>query len=168
MYWKYTCIYYLTLTWKIFNVDLSIIRYSWPLLTCILNTSVMFFTSASAHLMHQKSQRTHMTCFLCDYNGISFNVYGCALVANYICSPIWYYQLLQPVFLPLVGFTSMICAILNCLALTIYKRPYPPSKRVLQFAPCTIAWFATNLPIFIQFFSSQSDMVLSYSSHLIR
>ena len=48
--------------------------YSWPILTGIFTATIMFFTSATAHLMHSKSQKFHMNCFLCDFAGISFNV----------------------------------------------------------------------------------------------
>lgn len=139
--------------------------YSWPILTCILTTSILFFTSATAHLMHQKSHGVHMTCFLCDYSGISFNVFGCALMINYICSPVWYYNLIKPFLLPYVGFLSVVCAIMMCLGQTLFKRPYPPMKRLLQFLPCIISCVATNLPILIQYFSTNKDLVLNYEIH---
>lgn len=105
------------------------LRYSWPILTCLITATIMFFTSATAHLMHQKSHYCHMTCFLCDFGGISFNGYGAAFMQTYMCSPIWYYGLVEPYLVPLIGFMSMLCCIFNSLAQTLYSRPYPPMKR---------------------------------------
>lgn len=142
--------------------------YSWPILTCILTTCTNFFASASAHLMHQKSHSTHMTCFLCDYAGIGFNIFGCSLMINYICSPIWYYELLRPVYLPLMAALSILCGFLNCLAQTIYKRPYPIDKRILQFSPSIIALLFTNFPVFLHYFSADKDYELNYDIHFLR
>lgn len=154
-------IYTLSLTYRYDWSD----PYSWPIITCILTSSSNLLLSATAHLMHQKSQKTHITCFLCDYSGISFNVFGCSLMVNYICSPIWYYNFIKPVILTFSGFLSCMCCVLNCLAITLYKRPYPPIKRIMQFAPCGIAWGFVNLPVFIHYFSSQRDMTLNYENH---
>lgn len=126
-------------------------RYSWPILTCLITSTIMFFTSATAHLMHQKSHYCHMTCFLCDFGGISFNGFGAAFMQTFVCSPIWYYSAVEPYLLPTIGFLSMLCCILNSLAQTLYARPYPPMKRFLQFAPCGVLWSFTMLPILMRY-----------------
>lgn len=130
----------------------------------------MFFTSATAHLMHQKSQYCHMTCFLCDFGGISFNSYGAALMQTYICSPIWYYKKLEPYIIPIIGLQSALCCLLNSIAQTNYKRPYPPIKRFLQFAPCGVLWMFTMLPLFLPFIWNDSDpsqmIRISYGYHV--
>lgn len=118
----------------------------------------MFFTSATAHLMHQKSHYCHMTCFLCDFGGISFNGFGAAFMQTFICSPLWYYSLIEPYFLPIIGFQSVLCCLLNSLAQTLYARPYPPMKRFLQFAPCGLLWSFTMLPIAIRYLAPSTDI----------
>ncbi|CAK9253317.1 unnamed protein product [Sphagnum jensenii] len=126
----------------------------------------MFFSSASAHLIHQKSHYCHMTCFLCDFGGISFNAFGSAFMQIYSCSPIWYFKMLEPYLLPLIGFQSALCLLLNSLAQTLYKRPYPPMKRFLQFAPCGILWVFTLTPVIVSLIWP-GDMALNYRYHLL-
>lgn len=86
---------------------------------------------------------------------------------NYICSPIWYYELLRPVYLPLMAALSILCGFLNCLAQTIYKRPYPIDKRILQFSPSIIALLFTNFPVFLHYFSADKDYELNYDIHFL-
>ena len=146
------------------------LRYVWPITTAMLSTIVMLCTSATAHLLHQKSEHSHMKCFLCDFSGISFNVFGCVLMQNYMCSPVWYYRLLWPYLLPVTGLLSALCCLFNCLAQTIYHRPYPAMKRVLQFAPCALSWLFTNFPVLLQFAyrnESENELSLDYTNHLI-
>ena len=144
--------------------------YSWPILTTIITSTIMFFCSASAHLLHQKSHYCHMTCFLCDFAGISFNGFGAALMQTYICSPIWYFRIFEPYLLPAIGVQSALCCLFNCLAQTAFKRPYPPIKRFLQFAPCGILWIFTNLPLFLPLLVSDNEsgsaIHVSYEYHL--
>lgn len=142
--------------------------YSWPIYVAIVTSFVNLFTSATAHLMHQKSQHTHMTCFLCDYSGIGFHIFGCSFMVNYICSPLWYYKLIEPFMLPLIGFISFLCGLLNCLAITIYTRPYPSMKRVLQFLPCLVAYIFTNTPLYLHYFHNDLDSTLNYKVHVQR
>lgn len=160
-----------TLSWA-FRLDFAD-PYSWPILTTIITSTLMFCASATAHLMHQKSHYCHMTCFLCDFAGISFNGFGAALMQTYICSPIWYFRWFEPYLLPAIGLQSALCCLFNCLAQTMYKRPYPPMKRFLQFAPCGILWVFTNMPLFLPFIapetvdeSNQQIVHVSYNYHL--
>ena len=132
-----------------FKLDFSS-PYSWPILTSMLTSMVMLITSASAHLMHSKSHACHMTCFLCDFGGISFSSFGAALMQTYMCSPIWYYKTLEPFLLPLCGIQSAMCCLLNSLAQTLYRRPYPAMKKILQILPCGSFWLFTMLPIGLQ------------------
>lgn len=141
-------------------------RYSWPILTCLITSTIMFFTSATAHLMHQKSHYCHMTCFLCDFGGISFNGFGAAFMQTFVCSPIWYYAALEPYLLPLIGFMSVLCCIFNSLAQTIYSRPYPPMKRFLQFAPCGILWFFTMVPVLMRAFLEETTTKVAIEYHM--
>ena len=131
----------------------------------------MFFTSATAHLMHQKSQYVHMTCFLCDFGGISFNAFGGAFMQIYLCSPIWYYKKLEPYLLPMIGFQSSMCCLLNSIAQTNYKRPYPPMKRFLQFAPCGILWaftmFTLLLPLIWTDENENEALKINYTYHAL-
>lgn len=92
-----------------------------------------------------------MTCFLCDFGGISFNGFGSAFMQTFVCSPIWYYSAVEPYLLPIIGFLSVLCCLLNSLAQTLYSRPYPPMKRFLQFAPCGVLWTFTMLPIIMRY-----------------
>lgn len=157
-----------TLSWA-FRLDFAD-PYSWPILTTIITSTLMFCASATAHLMHQKSHYCHMTCFLCDFAGISFNGFGAALMQTYICSPIWYFRWFEPYLLPAIGLQSALCCLFNCLAQTLYKRPYPPMKRVLQFAPCGILWVFTNMPLFLPFIAPETGneptVHVSYNYHL--
>jgi hypothetical protein len=110
-----------------------------------------------------------MTCFLCDFAGISFNGFGAALMQTYICSPIWYFKLFEPYLLPAIGLQSAFCCLFNCLAQTMYKRPYPTMKRVLQFAPCGVLWLFTILPLFLPFIApekgNEPTIHISYAYH---
>lgn len=126
----------------------------------------MFISSATAHLMHQKSHLCHMTCFLCDFGGISFNGFGAAFMQTFMSGPVWYYKSLEPYLLPLIGFQSALCCLLNSLAQTKYKRPYPPIKRFLQFAPCGVLWLFTIIPLLINYLMNESDgFKISYAYH---
>jgi hypothetical protein len=145
-------------------------RYSWPILTCIITSSIMFFSSATAHLMHQKSHYCHMTCFLCDFAGISFNGFGAAFMQTYMCSPLWYFRFIEPYLMPLIGIQSALCLLFNCIAQTKYKRPYPPIKRFMQFAPCGILWMFTLLPLLLSAIGSDSSsqtLHIHYKQHLM-
>ncbi|CAF0914642.1 unnamed protein product [Brachionus calyciflorus] len=149
-----------------FTMDFSD-HFSWPLLSCLITATIMFISSATAHLMHQKSHLCHMTCFLCDFGGISFNGYGAAFMQTFICSPVWYYKNLEPYLLPIIGLQSALCCLLNSIAQTKYKRPYPPIKRFLQFAPCGLLWLFAILPLFLNFFidSPGENLKISYALH---
>lgn len=147
--------------------------YSWPILTSMITSIIMFFASASAHLMHQKSHYCHMNCFLCDFGGISFNAFGASLMQIHICSPIWYFNLLEPYILPVLGFQSMMCCLLNSLAQTKYKRPYPKIKKILQFAPCGFLWIFSMVPVYIGLFdflrndfNEDTELKINYGYHL--
>nr|QVK45752.1 G protein-coupled receptor [Proales similis] len=152
----------------LFTLDFSD-PYSWPIMTSILTSIVMFCASASAHLMHQKSHQCHMTCFLCDFAGISFNGYGAALMQTYFCAQIWYYNALEPYILPLIGMGSALCCLFNSIAQTKYSRPYPAIKRFLQFAPCGLVWAFTMFPLVIPFIWPGSygyaPMTIHYGYH---
>lgn len=128
----------------------------------------MFFSSATAHLMHQKSQYCHMTCFLCDFGGISFNGFGAALMQTFLCSPLWYYKAIEPYLLPLIGFQSALCCLLNSIAQTNYKRPYPPIKRFLQFAPCGVLWSFAMIPLILTYVLDDpgQNLNINYRYHI--
>jgi predicted membrane channel-forming protein YqfA (hemolysin III family) len=121
----------------------------------------MFFSSATAHLMHQKSLYCHMTCFLCDFGGISFNAFGSSMMQISFVSPLWYYSMLEPYLLPLIGFQSALCILLNSIAQTNFKRPYPLIKRFLQFVPCGGLWCFSVLPLFFTYFWPDTDTPLT-------
>lgn len=129
----------------------------------------MFFTSATAHLLHGKSHYTHMTCFLCDFGGISFNAFGGSLIQIYLCSPIWFYKSIEPYLVPILGFQSAMCLFLNSLAQTNYKRPYPAIKRFLQFAPCGLLWAFSMFTLIIPFIwndtSESESLKINYLNH---
>ena len=110
-----------------------------------------------------------MTCFLCDFAGISFNGFGAAFMQIYFSSPIWYFKLIEPYILPLIGFLASVCCVLNCVAQTNYKRPYPPMKRALQFIPCGVLWVFTQFSLVIQYVWPDNDnqFQLDYIQHIL-
>jgi predicted membrane channel-forming protein YqfA (hemolysin III family) len=151
----------------LFRYDLSD-PYSWPILTGILTATIMFFTSASAHLMHSKNTKCHMNCFLCDFAGISFNVFGACFMQIYICSPIYYFNWIKPVLLPIIGGLSLLCCLLNSLSQTVYHRPYPKLKRVMQFGPCAFSYLFALFPLILQmFFNSNEQFKINFTFHLL-
>ena len=128
----------------------------------------MLCTSATAHLLHQKSEHSHMKCFLCDFSGIGFFLFGYELMKIYICSPLWCEKLLRPYLLPLLGFLSALCCLLNCMAQTIYHRPYPTIKRVLQVLPVALVLLVGDMTVILQYFfnkGSESELSLDYFNH---
>jgi predicted membrane channel-forming protein YqfA (hemolysin III family) len=89
---------------------------------------------------------------------------------TYMCSPLWYFKLIEPCLMPLMGIQSALCLLLNCIAQTKYKRPYPPIKRFLQFAPCGILWAFTLLPVLLsalEIGSSQQTLHVDYKQHVM-
>lgn len=159
---------YLGFTFDFYN------PYSWPILTSVLTSLCMFFASATAHLMHQKSHSCHMNCFLCDFGGISFNAFGASLMQLYVCSPAWYFNALEPYLLPVLGVLSALCCLLNSIAQTKYKRPYPQMKKILQVAPCGFLWVFSMVPVFIGFFdflrkdyNLDTELKIGYEFHLL-
>lgn len=82
----------------------------------------MFFTSASAHLFHGKSHYAHMSCFLCDLSSICFNTFFFSIMQISICSPIWYFKLLEPYLIPILGIQCSLNVILILIAQTSFKR----------------------------------------------
>ena len=110
-----------------------------------------------------------MTCFLCDFGGISFNGFGSSLMQIYMVSPLWYYRILEPYMLPVLGFQSALCILLNSFAQTNFKRPYPPIKRVLQFAPCGFFWGFTTWSLVVSYAWPDEDvkMIINYQYHLL-
>jgi hypothetical protein len=64
---------------------------------------------------------------------------------------------------------SMMCCFSNCFSQVNYKRPYPPIKRFLQFAPCGIMWIYTVAPLLLHFFAGggTDELNIHYSSHLV-
>jgi predicted membrane channel-forming protein YqfA (hemolysin III family) len=140
--------------------------YTWPFLTTILTAIFMFISSASAHLMHQKSHRCHMTCFLFDFAGISLHLYSAALIQTYYCSPTWYYDLMKSSYMPILACLSIMCCLCNCFAQVNYKRPYPPIKRIIQFAPLAICWSFTIIPLGLLYFAGGEDIIIDFQSHV--
>ena len=108
-----------------------------------------------------------MACFLCDFGGISFNAFGGSLIQIFYCSPIWYYKSLEPFLLPLIGFQSSLCCLLNSIAQTNYKRPYPPIKRFLQIAPFGLLWTFSVFTLVLAFLSNETNESpkLNYNFH---
>lgn len=142
--------------------------YAWPFFTVIITAIIMFVSSATAHLLHQKSHKCHMVCFLFDFTGISLHGFSSAFIQAFYCSPAWYYQIVEVTLVPFLGFMSMLCCLSNCFSQVNYKRPYPPIKRFLQFAPCGIMWIYTVAPLLLHFFSDSPDKLnIHYSSHLV-
>ena len=144
--------------------------YTWPFLTSTLTAASMFFFSATAHLMHQKSHYCHMSCFLCDFTGISLHLFGAALIQTFYCSPLWYYKSLENSYLTILAILSVLCCLCNCFAQVNYKRPYPPIKRIIQFAPLFVCWSFTILPLILLYFSNSSDdydLVVDFKSHAL-
>ena len=82
----------------------------------------MFFTSASAHLFHGKSHYAHMSCFLCDLSSICFNTFFFSIMQISICSPIWYFKILEPYLIPILGIQCSLNVILILIAQTSFKR----------------------------------------------
>jgi adiponectin receptor len=153
-----------------FRIDFTN-EYSWPFFTVILTAIIMFVSSATAHLLHQKSQKCHMICFLFDFTGISIHGFSSAFIQAFYCSPNWYFSLINTSLIPILGFMSMSCCFLNCLAQTNYKRPYPPIKRFLQFAPCVLLWAYTVLPTVLHLLPGEKKTIsidtLSHLKHII-
>jgi predicted membrane channel-forming protein YqfA (hemolysin III family) len=141
--------------------------YSWPLMTSTITAATMFSFSATAHLMHQKSHYCHMSCFLCDFTGISLHLFGAALIQTFYCSPLWYYKTIENSYLTIIAFLSVLCCLCNCFAQVNYKRPYPPIKRIIQFTPLVICWSFTLLPLVLLYFSNNKDseFIVDFKTH---
>ena len=112
-----------------------------------------------------------MSCFLCDFTGISLHLFGSAMIQTFYCSPLWYYQFIENSLLPLLAIFSVLCCLCNCFAQVNYKRPYPPIKRIIQFAPLSVAWLFTILPLLLAAFTSYNkfdneyELILDLKSH---
>jgi len=50
-----------------------------------------------------------------------------------------------------------MCGLLNSIAQTNYKRPYPPIKRILQFLPCGALWAFSMLTLIIPFIWNEEN-----------
>jgi hypothetical protein len=115
-------------------------RYTWHIFTTIITSSLMFFTSATAHLLHTKSHYVHLSCFLCDLSSIVFNTVFAFTIQINFSSPIWFFKKVEPYLGIILGFQGITCIITILIAQTGFKRPYPPMKRFLQFGPSLIFW----------------------------
>lgn len=142
-------------------------KWQWPLLSTVITSIFMFLSSASAHLLHQKSHYCHMTCFLFDFTGISVHCFSAALLQSFYCSPSWYYTYIEPIYLIFLGLCSILCCLMNSFAQVNYKRPYPPIKRFLQFAPLGITWIFTMLPLVLAFITNDNDFKIDFKLHFV-
>ena len=146
-------------------------RYSWYIFMAIVTSSLMFFTSATAHLMHQKSHYAHMGCFLCDLGSICFNTFFFALMQISTCSPIWYFKMLEPYLIHTLGLHCAIGGIMILIAQTGFKRPYPLLKRLLQFGPTGVLWVFTMFPLVVPFIWDDTNenerLNINYHNHVV-
>lgn len=131
----------------------------------------MLFTSATAHLLNQKSHYIHLNCFMFDYAGISFYAYGSSTILIYSCSPIWFYSLIDSYVFPLIGLHCGVSFFLAAFSLTIYtQRPFPFIKRFIQMTPLAILWSISMFVILVlPFFSKDVELSLkiNYFNHAV-
>ena len=132
----------------------------------------MLFTSATAHLMHQRNDLIHLTCFMCDYAGISFYAFGSSTILIYSSSLIKIYQLIEPFYIYLIGLHCALSFSLAAFALIFYdKRPFPKVKRVIQLAPLGILWTLSMFTVFIGLFLNDDNesfsLKINYFNHVV-
>jgi len=127
----------------------------------------MLFCPATAHLMHAKNHRTHLTCFMFDYAGIGFYAYGSSSILIYSCSPIWFYKLIEPYLLLSIGFHCALCFLLAAFSHGNYlKRPFPRIKCILQLCPLALLWTSSMLIPFSSLFLENDDaLTINYANH---
>ncbi len=149
---------------------LQISRYTWHVFIAIISSSLMFFTSATAHLLHAKSHYVHLSCFSCDLSGIVFNsVFAFTIQLNF-SSPIWFFKKIEPYLGIILGFQGTTNVITILMAQTCFKRPYPPMKRYLQFGPSLIFWgfsiFTLLMPFIWPELDKNKEIKINYTNHI--
>lgn len=136
----------------VYNEKLNFLEnpHSWPFAVAFCTSVVMFLCSAGAHLLHSKSELVHMTCFLVDFVGVSLHGFGSGFLHIYYSSPQWYYKMIEHHYIFVLLIVSITACFLNCFAQYYFHRPYPPLKRICQFAPCGLLWLYSVTPLIIR------------------
>ena len=126
--------------------------HSWPFAVSLCTAIIMFMCSAFAHLLHSKSEKTHLTCFAIDYVGVSLHGFGSGFLHIYYSAPQWYYNKIEYEYVFVLLIFGILACFLNCFAQYYFSRPYPPLKRVCQFLPCGFLWVYSVIPLIIRLF----------------
>jgi len=132
--------------------------HAWPFAVSLCTSITMFICSAFAHLLHSKSQRIHMTCFLIDFVGVSLHGFGSGFLHIYYAAPQWYYEKIEYQYMPVLFLFAILACFLNCFAQYYFRRPYPPLKRICQFFPCGLLWIYSIIPLVIRIVSSSTPL----------
>ncbi|CAF0960277.1 unnamed protein product [Didymodactylos carnosus] len=127
-----------------------------PFAISLLSAMIMFICSATAHLLHAKSEMVHMTCFLIDFVGVSLHGFGSGFLHIYYSAPQWYYDLVKESYVYVLVILAIVVCYFNCYAQYKYKRPYPAPKRFYQFFPCGVLYFYSIMPIFLRIYETLS------------
>jgi predicted membrane channel-forming protein YqfA (hemolysin III family) len=140
--------------------------HSWPFVVSLCTATIMFMSSAFAHLLHSKSERIHMTCFSIDYVGVSLHGFGSGFLHIYYSAPQWYYNQIEYQYLFVILFLGILACFSNCFAQYYFRPPYPPLKRVCQFLPCGILWIYSVIPLIICLFPMNFPLNPTSMCHL--
>lgn len=119
-----------------------------PLGAGFLTMILLYFCSFFAHCFSNKSELVHYTGFMIDYAGIGLYGFGSVLVHYSYCSADSMIGSIPHRYGISVGFILSVLVCICCsISKTIYRRPYPFTRKVWQLTSVVAIYTWLILPI---------------------
>ena len=129
------------------EVDFLNDPWTWPLLAGMLCGVILYACSAAAHCFQARSELTHYTAFMFDYSGIGMYGLGSIILHMAYCSENDFYEAVSLWFIPVGCLLSFAITFCCTVAKVIYRRPYPPQKKIWQITPIVFIYCVLISPI---------------------
>lgn len=121
---------------------------SLPLCLYTLSALTYLTYSVIAHLLQSHSELLHYSLFFLDYVGVAVYQYGSALAHYFYCAEEeWRQSLMGTLFLPGTALLGWMSCASCCFAKSHYRRPYPPSRKIFQIVPTSLAYMLNISPV---------------------
>ncbi|XP_005107368.1 membrane progestin receptor beta [Aplysia californica] len=149
--------------------DLLSDPYMWPLAVGIITMVVLYLCSSFAHLLQNRSELAHYTCFMCDYAGIGLYGFGSTMVHYWYCL---HEDLLGSLSHQLAIPVGAVLAVVVCTCCSIsktkYQRPYPFARRLWQMSSVLAIYVWLIFPIWyrIWLYVHDGKWESSFTHHL--
>ena len=134
------------------NIDFYTNQSAHGMLVFIVTAIFMFLLSATAHLLHSKSEMTHYIMYCLDYFGIAQFAYGQGIMLYYCSGNELFYKTVGKSFPIVVALFASNATICKVMARTLYEK-HNPKRKLLQVSSGVLCFFVGESPILFRLYS---------------